>query len=235
MLVIIAMPMMVACGSDDDNDAPSNSLDKHITSVEYYQEFHKETTIYNLHYDSNGNLLSINLITANNNHRTYPLEYLDNMIIMHPYYDDDIKYTLLNNRVVSIEDKYSGIYTSYSYDNDCLSSCSIRFEGNNKQGSYSYTWSNGNITKMKYSNGTEKNIEYTSFPWPTNYLLSFGNMGVFYDDFWLPGGFMAMGYCGKRPKNLPKKIGNREFEYTFENGYPVIIKVGGVEFKYSWN
>ena len=36
-------------------------------------------------------------------------------------YNDDIKYTLLNNRLVSIEDKYNGQNISYSYDNNNVS------------------------------------------------------------------------------------------------------------------
>lgn len=156
------------------------------------------------------------------------------MIVMHPYYNDDIKYTLLNNRLVSIEDKYNGQNISYSYDNNNLLSCLIRSKSNNPI-TISYTWSNGNITKMEFDGGKTYDIEYTSYPWPKNYIMPFDYLSVFYDSFWLPSIIMSMGYCGNHPKNLPKKFGDKEYNYTLEEGYPVIIKAGDNVFKYTWN
>ena len=222
LIVVLLLPLIVACGGDDESNSnnKSNVLDKHISTVEYYDKIHNDSITYNLHYDSNGNIISIYRHGTHGSNQTYPYEYLDNMIVMHPYYNDDIKYILLNNRLVSIEDKYDGQNVNYTYDdNNNLLSCVIR--------SRRY--------KMEYNGDKIIDIDYTSYTWPTNYIMPFDYLVVSYSALYIPGVFMAMGYCGNRPKYLPKRIGEIEYDYIIENGYPVTIKVGNDEYKYTWN
>lgn len=240
LIVVLLLPLIEACGDDDSNsNNKSNVLDKHISTVEYFNKDRNQTIIYNLHYASNGNILSINRKRkdgVNINPNTYPYEYLDNMIVMHPYFNDDIKYILLNNRLVSIEDKYDGQDVNFSYDdNNFLLSCVVRHQRYNEATSVSYTWSNGNIIKMEINGETIIDVDYTSHIWPTNYIMPFEYLAVSSSALYVPGVFMAMGYCGNRPKYLPKRIGEIEYDYIMENGYPVTIKVGDNEYKYTWN
>lgn len=235
LMTVMVLPLVMSCGNDNDNNddkGKSSVLEKHLSTIEHYRGMDDRTIIYNLHYDTNGNLLNISRNTQSINSFSY--NYMDNMVVMTPYSNDVIKYILMNNRLVSVEDKYNGLTLSYSYDNNNnLLSC-LWASRSNQSFTFSYTWLNGNLTRMDYNGGTI-DIDYTSHLWPRNYIMPFEYIDVYYDSFMVPGVFMAMGLCGNHPNNLPKRIGDKEYNYILNDGYPINIKVGNDEFKYTWN
>lgn len=233
VLVVMALPMMVACGGDDDDVNGNPVSDKHITMIEYQKG--DEHIILNINYDTKGRIISADKNTMTPNH--YSIEYTDNMIRYSLF--QYIEYSLLDNRVVSAKSSYNINY-GYSYKNNNIISCTESYH------KYTYTWSNGNITKISYDNDEVVSIEYTNYKWPTNYVFlnfyefKFGS--VTSDVFGIPWILMPAGYCGNRPKNLPSEIGSYEYTYTMEDGYPIKVKIKSnddsnteILYNLSWN
>lgn len=214
VLVLMALPMMVACGGDDDVNGDPDS-EKHITMIEYQKG--DDHIILNINYDTKGRIISADKNTMTPNH--YSIEYTDNMIRFSIF--NYIEYSLLDNRVVSASNSYKEKY-GYSYKNNNIISCTESYH------KYSYTWSNGNITKISFDDNEVVSIEYTNYKWPTNYVFlnfNFRFGSVTSDTFGIPWILMPAGYCGNRPKNLPSKIGSLEYTYTMEDGYPIKVNI----------
>jgi hypothetical protein len=216
-MVFISLEM-VSCSSDD-SDNGGYSMEKHITKIDYTTNDpnrQQNQIIYTINYDSEGRISSAHKNTMTPNRYTYK------------YYVDKIEeelfgintYYLLNNRIVS-DTNYMGSETNYDYDNNnhikAISSMGV---------TRNFIWSSGNIIQEKRDTNSESlifDIEYTNYVCPKNYpmyIFGFSPYGGF-----SPNSLMFSKYLGVQLRNLPKRYGDYEYNYTMEDNYPVKVEI----------
>ncbi len=236
MLVAMVLPMMVACGGDDE---PSSGGDngptpKHIIKIKQYERYINDE--YILSYDSQGRVSKVVEKTKNNDGslgsktQTTTYQYGEAFIQLDVIYEqkfsdgqlytgtETYSYTLENGRIVKEVEKHGSSTRTkiFSYDaNNNLTSVS------NPNTTMLYEWSDGNLTKVdegySYSNYW-RSYEYTNYQWPKGFIM-------YLESSYLDACLLAMGYYGNIPKNLPsrnyttKNGGYCAYDYTFEGSY----------------
>lgn len=229
---IIAL-LALSCGSDDDSIENSLANGKHITVVERIYNNKSYSNYFT--YDPEGRVISLRTVSSTSSDYN-TIAYSPEMIKISSFANNYCEYNILNGRIVSAHDGYNRDY-SYTYDNN------NNLISSTEQGQYTYsfTWNNGNITKIILSHSGEEdevNIECSNIRCPQNYIFStefgFPNFsGRLYGVQWL---LMAEGYFGNKPRNLPKSIYGIECNRTLDaDGYPASVQMLDNTFNITWN
>lgn len=211
MLIVMVLPLFVACGSDsDDNDnggsnggaAKNKRVAKIVTEdggniyddTYFYDEQNRVVKVVTKEYSD----------SPSETVRTY--QYGETVIVVNQKVEGirnggesysrswTRTYTLDNGLIIKDKDTQGGSET-YTYDSNGYMKT---------KGSSQLVWNNGNL--MKVSNTT---YDYSNTPWVNIGLKLIsgtdGNLGI-------------PGYYGKMPKMMPSKIGDKTYQYTVEGG-----------------
>ena len=244
MLVVMVLPIMLACSKDDENDYV-NGLDKHIIKM-IVKQGDLETRTLTYTYDGQGKLIKYTDSTLPG--YVFAYSYVNNQITLFTkeggYFGE---YHLNEGRIIYADYGYkaSPNSMSFKYDNNgyLLNTYNIGISSPYM----TYKWTGGNLTQIEGANSSKVIIEYTNYPRPKHYMIFRSNIWIIRDEL------MAGGFLGKSPRNLIKKItyvNNLDevekeitYNYTIEDGYPTRVEYKTVTktyneegwYTYIWN
>lgn len=227
-LLIISMVAFAACSKDDG--------EKSGPSVKKVVDFS------DLEYDSQGRLIKS---------RTYPeIVYGTNEIRVKVKNDMDTYCYTFHLNADGLVDSYKANYNDFDTGREMIPETSLKYDDTDHlivAGSDTYTWSDGNIVKIRVSTNTPSDIvfKYSQEEYIGEVAEYIGNPAFRYSLDWCS--FLAdYGYFGKRCKNLciqrddfladtetPSAAATQyKWEYTFdESGY--VTKVSRTYMHYS--
>ena len=227
MALMIGATAFVACSSDDDDDeAPQGgggeTTSKRIAKITF--EIDDESSITTFEYDSQGRVVKKNETYGYNGNYNSTTTYTYGENTITSYGDDNIvcTYTLSNGLVTKWVEEYKSDYYPYSYTYDCTYDSNghiITLQGTDNE-DFTWTWTDGNLTKLSKKGSYSFTISYSNISWPQNWMHYWKGTNI--DRVLEP-----LGAWGKMPKNLPTKFvrvydngktNGWTIDYTIENG-----------------
>ena len=223
MLVTMVLPLIVSCGSSDDENAsspetPNLPLTKRLVKVSLSRPSSISNSTYDYIYDDHGRVTQIK---ENNTTKIYTYSSDDNTIIESVYsgsteYWQNI-YTLENGRIIKMYNGKTKATSNYNYQNGHLIFKSLITSEGELSKVVNYNWSNDNLISVEI-NGFTYTYEYSNYLCPQGFCH-------FYNDEWICEFGGMSNFFGKTIKYLPSKIIDRSFEYiydwTMKDGLPV--------------